>query len=267
MTEHPRCSKAGFIRLALRQVPLMLRSFFRQRALTFWTYGFSLAALFIGCSVLAGGDVDEEFRAMVGCWVVTLTLIGSGVYGVNRGLWEFFGGAAVERYRRSPIGGSAVLSYCIARYVVTLSAVALQLLLLGVAYGVAIWRRIDVITVTAVLAVGALVGLGLFSTTVVRSRRQSVILSNFLFAALFIGMIPDAKNPPVWLATLIRVLPSRHTTHALETVLIGRGGFADVAGSLLFLLFCAAVVVAIAVFRFDWLAFDRGNPEASGLEG
>jgi len=265
MADQNQPSSTPFVHLALRQLPLMMRSFARQRALVFWTYGFSLVALFFGCSILGGGQNSQDLRPLMGCAVMLMTMMGVGVYGVSSGIWDFFGGAAVERYRRPAAGGSAVLAFCLARFLVIGSAVLLQLLLLGVVYRVAVWNRIVLVLITLVLSDAVFVCLGLFCATVVRTRRQTLVLANFLFASLLVLAVIPTDMLPGWTAAVGRVLPSTHTMEVLQGSIIEFAGAGEVAGSMLYLLVVAVVLGVIAVRRFDWLALNKGSSEV--LEG
>ncbi|MBT4821135.1 MAG: hypothetical protein HON70_35820, partial [Lentisphaerae bacterium] len=111
MSESTPSGASATLRLTIAQLPLMLRSFCRQKALVFWTYGFSVAVLFFACTILAGmagsGDV---LRPPLASAVMMLTVMCAGLFGVNQGVWEFFGGGTLERYRRAPCGNAVNLS-------------------------------------------------------------------------------------------------------------------------------------------------------------
>ena len=138
-------------RLTLRQVPMMLRSFFRQGNQVFWNYGFFLLAQFFACSVLVGDAT--ELRPLLGCAVILLTVMAGGLYGVSNGLWNFFGGAVVERYRRSRYRTSAILAYLVSRFLIIYTAVLLQFASLYVFYDVRLFRSMPAFLAALALVV------------------------------------------------------------------------------------------------------------------
>ncbi len=268
MPESTNASVPETVSLAFQQVPLMLRSFLRQRALVLWTYGFSVVALFVGCSVLAGGgEGSAELRPLLGCAVVLLTALCAGVYGASRGIWDFFGGAAIDRYARCPNGGSAILAFCLARFLVLLSAAVLQLLLLAVVYKIPVWRSPIAILLVVILSAACYVGTGLLCATVVRSRRQTLVLSNFVFAVMlvFSGAMIPTDLLPAWTMGISRALPSWHTMQALQKIIIEFAPLKDVLTSVGVLAVAAAIVFGLSAWRFSWLALDEGA--GSILEG
>lgn len=277
MSESTRSGASGVLRLTLAQLPLMLRSFFRQKALVFWTYGFSVLVLFFACTILAGmagsGDV---LRPPLASAVMMLTVMCAGLFGVSQGVWEFFGGGTLERYRRAPCGRSSVWAFCTARYLVILSAGVLQLLLLRVVYGISTWAGLGVLLLVLVLATVSFVALGLACATVVRARHQTLVLANFLFIVL-IGtslvtmadrMARLQKQPlplPNWAVSFCRLWPSAQTYEALESVTGAAAKVGEIGGALVSLVLFSVVVIGVVAWRFDWLALNRGAEKT--LEG
>lgn len=256
--------------LSLRQTPFLLRAFFRQGNQVFWNYGFFLLLLIFACSLLAATD-PQSLRPMLGSAVMALSLMAGGVFGVSYGLWNFFRGGVVERYWRSPRRGAALGAYLASRFLVLISAVAVQILVLLFLYGVGkppegvpwsvggadLWALV----VAAVLAGAVFVAFGLCMVTLARAHFRSYFLSNLTFIALvvFSGALLPLELFPPWGAAIGRFLPSAHLMAAFQAVLAGGAGFGEVWQHLAMLASWLLLLIAVAWRTFDWMVLERAR--------
>jgi len=257
MTSAPASSSPGVLGLSLKQVPMILRSFCRQNGLMLWNYGFSLLVLFVACSLLAP---SELFRPFIASAIIVVTLVSGGLFGTSRGLWMFFGGSGAERYWTSAVAGSSVLAYCISRFVLTVTAALVQVLALGIVYRIDILHPLLPLLLVTVVAAACFVSLGALSASVATSRRRTAIVANVLFVLLIVALSVDAvaaEKIPTWL----NLLPSVQAMDLFHQLIEAAAGWGDVVKPVLGLILATIVFGAIAVLKFDWLAFDRGMAE------
>ena len=249
--------------LTFRQLPIVLRTFFRQANLVFWSFGFFLLLQLLGCGLLAALD-PGSLRPVLCSAVIAMTLLGGGIYGVSYGMWNFFRGGVLERYHRSPYRSSAVGAFLLSRFLVLFVAIAIQLVVVYLLFGVGRadlggirWRlNLGPLLAAVALADACFVLMGLCVVTLSRAHFQSYLISNLLFAVLSLGVMLTplklVKGP--WLA-----LPSAQVMLALEA-LLGQGvGWSGVWPHLWPLaLWCVALAV-VARQTFDWMVLDRAR--------
>ena len=246
------------VMLGARQVPVMLRSFLRQGNQAFWNYGFFLTVQILACSALLGEA--KELRPLVGSAVMLLTVIAGGLYGVSNGLWGFFGGCVVERYRRARYGASAVLGFLFTRFVIIYSAVLIQFASLYFLYHVRLLRSVPAFLVALALVVMCFVVLGFCIVTLSRSHYRTYLVGNILFVpmVIFCGAVMPVRMLPQWARAVSKVLPSTYAMEALQGGLGGYWGWAEIAVPLALLAGWTVILAAVALFSFDWGVLERG---------
>jgi len=254
--------------LTFRQMPLVLRSFFRQANLVFWSFGFFLLLQLLACALLGAAD-PKALRPMLVSAVMALTMIGGGIYGVSYGLWNFFRGGVLERYYRSPYRSSAVAAFLLSRFVVLFAAIVIQLALVYLLFGVgrvdlgrigghaATWRlSFGPLLAAVALADACFVLMGLCVVTLSRAHFQSYLFSNLLFAALALGV---TLTPLKLLGAAGQVLPSTQVMLALEGILGQGSGWSGVWLHLVALSAWCVGLAALARLTFDWMVLDRAR--------
>ena len=245
--------------LAVRQTPMILRAFFRQGNQVFWNYGFFLLALFFACTVLVTDDAISLRPVFTGA-AITLCLIGGGVYGVSYGTWNYFRGSVVERFLRSPEGGSTIIAFLLSRFLVLFTAVLLQLGFVRVFYGIGEFGSTSALLVTTALSSACFVLLGLCMVTLSRDHFRSYMFCNVVSACLvgFGGMVP-LRMMPQWVAPICRILPSGNTMLACQLVLAKGAGWAELWPYVAVLACWIAGLIVIAKLTFDWMILDRAR--------
>lgn len=256
MTDTPANASPGIVSLAMKQVPMILRSFCRQNGMMLWNYGFSLLVLFVACSLLAPNELLRPFIASA---IIVVTLVSGGLFGTSRGMWMFFGGSGAERYWTSASAGSSLAAYCISRFILTASAAVVQLLALGIVYRVDILHPLLPLLLISVLASACFVALGAFCASITGSRRGTAIVANILFVLLivFSGAVLPVKHLPAWAG----LMPSAQAMTSFDGLLSAAAGGGEIATRALGLVLATVVFGAVAAMKFDWLAFDRGMAE------
>ncbi len=243
---------------------LILKSFFRQKWLMFWNYVFPVIILFFGCSVLAGNVAD--IRPLIGAAIILLTMLAGGIYGVSQGIWCFFGGPSALHYRRAAKSNSALIAYCLARFVLVYSALILEMLILLFFYKVNFSSSIGSLLLFMAVGTVFFVLLGFFAVAVVRTQRETLVLANVLFAALivFSGAMIPLDFLPLWAYRLSLSLPSAHVMEGLQALIVQMAGIGEIAEHLLWLAAYAVILVVLVLWRFDWLVLDKGYANELG---
>ena len=248
--------------LAFRQVPIILRAFFRQGNQVFWNYGFFLLMLFFACSLFAQGD-PKSMRPLLGTTVMALALLSGGIYGVSYGMWNFFRGGVVERYLRSPWRASAPLAFLMSRFLILFSAVLVQAVALVFIYGVGVVGAGGWTALIACIALSdaCCVLVGFCMVTLSRAHYRSYLFSNLVFVCLVVmgGVAIPLGQMPLWVARAGLLLPSAHITLAISAILAGGAGWWGAGPHLVCLCAWTAGLGVVAWWTFDWMVLDRAR--------
>lgn len=251
------------LKLGVRQTPVMLRVFHRRPGLIFANYGMGLLLLFLACFVVSGRIV--ELQRLLSCAVLTLTVMAGGVYGVGQGIWRFFSGPGADRCRRATHGSSALIGFCISRFIVVYVTVLLQLLLLSAALRSELLSRLVPLLAFTALACAVLVIFGLFLAVIVSSWRQAVLVCNAFFILLaglvMGGIMAESCDMPSWLAAIGGLLPSLHMMQGYQALLVGTGNWGELVCPSLWLVGTAAVLAPLVLWRFNWRVLGKGMIE------
>jgi len=222
-----------------------------------------LLLLFLACFVVSGRIV--ELQRLLSCAVLALTVTAGGVYGVGQGVWRFFCGPGADRCRRATHGASALIGFCISRFIVVYVTVLLQLLLLSTILRSELVSRLVPLLVFTALSCGVLVVFGLFLAVIVSSWRQAVLVCNTFFVLLaglvMGGIMAEACDMPAWLAAIGGVLPSFHTMSGYQALLVGTGSWGEIVCPSLWLVGTAVALAPLILWRFNWRVLGKGMVE------
>jgi ABC-2 type transport system permease protein len=251
---------------------MILRAFFRQGNQVFWNYGFFLLLQVVACSVLAANGADQaqgraaaearDLKPLLGCAVLTLSLLAGGIYGTTYGLWNFFRGGVIERYWRSRSRFSTIAAFLLARFLVLFTSGLIQVALLYYVYGVGRGRiSFGVLAASLALADVTFVVLGLAAVMVSRDHFRSYFVSNLLFALLvvFSGAVRPLEALPGWAKAAGEALPASHAMEAIQQSLAQSAAWDHVAVSFGMMGLWTVLFVALTAFTFNWLVFERAR--------
>lgn len=186
--------------------------------------------------------------------LLTVTVLGAACFGLpttivserERGVWR--------RYRLVPAPTSAILASTLAaRYVMTLLAVVLQLVL-AVAIGMPLPSDPLGLLVTFTCSAIAFIGVGLViamladNVPAVQALGQSVFLPMLIIG----GVAVPLSRLPEWAQIVSSFLPGRYSVQAIQTVFNGAGlGNATFSLAVLVIIGAAGGFAASRLFRWD----------------
>jgi ABC-2 family transporter len=236
----------------LHHLALTLRLNFRSKQAI--VYGYVVPIFFlIAFGVVFRATKPPLIREMG--QLITVTILGGACFGMptsmvaerERGVWR--------RYRLLPTAiGGMIASAMVARFVIILSAVLLQIILARAFLGTPFPEHPIGMAAAFAFATFAFLGLGL----IIAMLADTVPSVQALGQAIFLPMImvggvgiPLGKLPPLW-QTVAGFFPGRYAVEALQACQKGNGlsgaGFALAALTLIGVSGC---VVAVKLFRWD----------------
>ncbi|HEY4683112.1 MAG TPA: ABC transporter permease [Candidatus Acidoferrales bacterium] len=239
-----------------RLTALRLRLVARNRAALFFTFIFPLVFLLVYGGLLAGSDPQATSYLMGP--VVTLTVMGSGFWGLGIQLVMSRERGILRRFRLAPIGAGHMLgSSILANYLFQIPVILIEFAgahwLFKMPWpanplAIAFWSTLGLIAFSA---------LGLIIASVANTMQETQVINNlFWFALLFLSgaTIPLPMLPP-WVQRFALFLPATYLVTALQGVML-RG-----VSTRHLLPEVAALLVAFAVgFGISWRLF-RWEPE------
>jgi ABC-2 type transport system permease protein len=97
-----------------------------------------------------------------------------------------------------------------------------------------------------------ILGIGLFVSTVTNTQQQAMFVS-FFFMMIFIlmsGLFTSVESMPLWAQQVDKLNPVAYFIRIIRMVLLKGSGFTDIQRDFFSLLFLAAVILSLSVWRY-----------------
>lgn len=186
--------------------------------------------------------------------LLTVTILGGACFGLpttlvserERGVWR--------RYRLAPVGiGTLVTGTLVARYVIVLTAVVMQL---GLAMMIGRWVPAHPASLwfTCSIVMFALLGMGLVIAALADTVPAVQALGQCLFLPMLIvgGVAVRLETMPAWVLPVSAFLPGRYAVEAIQSCVNGEGLTAMTFPlSALFVMGSAGCLAGAKLFRWD----------------
>jgi len=250
--------------LTLRQVKYTNRSFFRNPASAWFTFGFPLMFLVIFTAIFGG---TQKFM-LNGAFVVvrtstyyipaiaTFSIITATYTNLAMSVTFLREAGTLKRIRGTPMPGADYLAARIIHAVL----VAILLTIIVTLFGVVFYhahvtgRTLPAFSVTVVVGAACFSALGLAITSVIPNADAApAIVNASILPLLFLsGVFIPLQDHTAWYVTLAKVFPVYHFAHAmLGAFFLPRGtGFAGT--DLLVMAVWGVAGVLFAIWKFSW---------------
>lgn len=237
------------IRIALMNIRLVMRT----KTAFFFTFLFPLIFLFVYAGIFARGR-PEAVLYLFGP-LVTLTIMGSGFWGLGMQSVMQRERGSLRRYRLAPIGaGSMVFSSLLANYLLEIPTIALLVLCARAFFHMPL--QIDPLTLLALVTVGtfAFSGFGLTIASVANTMQEAQVFNNVVwFTLLFLsGVTVPLPMLPGWIQRFAVFLPATYMVTSFQAILVGHQSLFDQSAPMLVLLVSGTFGMLFAWKLFRW---------------
>ena len=196
-------------------------------------------------------DLDYKTFMVPGILVLLVTLIGGFLSSMNIVREKEMG--TIEQINVTPIRKHQfIIGKLIPFWILGLFELTLGLLLMRFLFNIHIIGNIGLLYLFAGTYLLAVLGLGLFISTITDTQQQSMFVSWF-FLVIFIlmsGLFTAIENMPVWAQILTRLNPIRYFIEVVRMVVLKGSGFSDIIGHLAVILMFAVIINVFAIWRY-----------------
>ena len=250
------------IRIALMSIRLVMRT----KAALFFTFLFPLLFLFVYLGFFARGNPDADLYYFGA--VVTLTIMGSGFWGLGMQSVMQRERGSLRRYRLAPIGpGSMVLSSLLANYLLGLPTIALLVVCAMGFFHMPL--RFSLLTLLVLVTAGtfAFAGFGLTISSIANTMQEAQVYNNVIwFGLLFLsGVTVPLPMLPQWIQRFAAFLPATYLVTSFQAIMVKRESLFDLGAELLALLVSGTFGLLFAWKLFRWEKEERISRRAKLL--
>src|SRR5208337_2592979 len=237
----------------LRIALLTIRLVMRTKVALFFTFIFPLVFLFVYAVLIARGNPDVV--AYVFGPVITLNIMGSGLWGLGMQAVMQRERGSLRRYRLAPIGPRTILlSNLLANYLLQLPTIGLLLFAAMVFFHMPM--KIGWATLLFLVTVGtfAFAGFGLTIASVANTMQEAQVYNNLIwFPLLFLsGATFPLPMLPHWVQRVAIFLPATHLVTAFQGVMTGGQPLSAYTAQLLALMVSGTCGLLLAWKLFRW---------------
>jgi imidazolonepropionase-like amidohydrolase/ABC-type multidrug transport system permease subunit len=245
----------------LSQIRMTLRLSLRDRSVLFFNYIFPLMFFFLFAQIFhaEGGGMTQVVAI-----VLTIGVLGTGLMGAGIRAAADREQNILRRFKVAPIGAAPILvSSMVTGLFQYLPQVILVLFLARTIYKMPRVEHTASLLLFLSLGVLAFRAIGGIIAAVVNSMQESQILVQLLYMPmLMLGGVIPVQIMPSWLQTIAQFVPSTHLSTGMQSILLGRGGFAANLTAAGALAATAVVGTFLGVKLFRWEKEEKMRPAA-----
>jgi ABC-type multidrug transport system permease subunit len=235
----------------------------RTKVALFFTFIFPLVFLFVYAVLIARGNPDVV--AYVFGPVITLNIMGSGLWGLGMQSVMQRERGSLRRYRLAPIGARTILmSNLLANYLLQLPTISLLLLTALVFFHMPM--KIGWLTLLVLVTVGtfAFAGFGLTIASVANTMQEAQIYNNLVWVTLLFlsGVTFPLPMLPRWIQRLAMFFPSTYLVSAFQGVMAQAESLLDHWPEMLVLVTSGVFGLLFAMKLFRWEKEERISTRA-----
>lgn len=196
-------------------------------------------------------NLDYKTFMVPGILVLLLTLIGGFLSSMNIVREKEIG--TIEQINVTPIKKyQFITGKLLPFWILALGELTFGLLLMRFLFHIHIIGNIGLLYLFASVYLFAILGLGLFISTITETQQQAMFVSWF-FLVIFIlmsGLFTAIENMPGWAQTLTLMNPLRYFIEVIRMVILKGSGLHDIYGHLLTIFVFAVIINAFAIWRY-----------------
>ena len=196
-------------------------------------------------------NLDYKTFMVPGILVLLLTLIGGFLSSMNIVREKEIG--TIEQINVTPIKKHQfIIGKLLPFLVIGLGELTLGLLLMRYLFGIRIVGNIGVLYLFSSIYLVAILGFGLFISTITETQQQAMFVSWF-FLVVFIlmsGLFTAIENMPAWAQAITAANPVRYFIEVIRMVILKGSGIRDITMHLLIISVFAVIINAFAIWRY-----------------
>lgn len=186
-----------------------------------------------------------------GVLVLLLTLVGGFLSALNIVREKEIG--TIEQINVSPLKKwQFILGKLVPFWVIGMIVLTIGLLVARLFYGIIPAGSLFLLYLLAAVYLVALLGFGLFISTVSNNQLQSMFIA-FFFIMIFVlmsGLFTSVDSMPVWARSIAAFLPITHFMKAVRMIILKGSGFTDIAPTFLIELLFAIGLNTLAIWNY-----------------
>lgn len=195
--------------------------------------------------------MNYKFFMVPGILVILLTMVGGFLSALNVVKEKEMG--TIEQINVTPIGKAEfILGKLTPFWVLGLIILTIGLLISWVAYGIVPVGSIFTIYAFAGVYLVAILGLGLFVSTISHTQQQAMLISFFLMMLFILlgGLYTSIDSMPLWAQTFAKVNPVTYFIQVMRLIILKGSGFTDIWKHFLSVLAFGVFMNALAVWNY-----------------
>jgi ABC-2 type transport system permease protein len=247
----------------LRIALLTIRLVMRTKVALFFTFIFPLVFLFVYAVLIARGNPDVV--AYVFGPVITLNIMGSGLWGLGMQSVMQRERGSLRRYRLAPIGPrTMLLSNLLANYLLQLPTISLLLVTALVFFHMPMKIGWATLLVLATVGTFAFAGFGLTISSVANTMQEAQIYNNLVWVTLLFlsGVTFPLPMLPRWIQRLAMFFPSTYLVSTFQGVMAQADPLLDHWPEMLALVTSGVFGLLFALKLFRWEKEERISTKA-----
>ena len=186
-----------------------------------------------------------------GILVVLVTIIGMFLTGMNIAREKEIG--TIEQLNVTPIKKyQFIIGKLLPFWIIGLFELSFGLIFAKIIFDIPIIGSLPLIFLVAAIYLLAVLGIGLFVSTVTETQQQAMFIAWF-FMVIFIlmgGIFTPVESMPAWAQTVAFFNPIAHFNKALRMIMLKGSDLSDIQQTIYFLLIYAAVILSMSVWRY-----------------
>jgi ABC-2 type transport system permease protein len=196
-------------------------------------------------------ELNYKTFMVPGILVLLVTIIGLFLSGMNLVREKEIG--TIDQINVTPIRKyQFIIGKLVPFWIIGLFELAFGLSLGKLLFDIPIAGNLFVVFGFAAIYLLAILGIGLFISTITQNQLQSMFFS-FFFMLIFIlmsGLFTSVESMPDWAQQIDRINPVYYFIRVMRMVLLKGSGFADIIREFVAISIYASVVLSLAVWRF-----------------
>jgi ABC-2 type transport system permease protein len=196
-------------------------------------------------------NLDYKTFMVPGILVLLLTLIGGFLSSMNIVREKEIG--TIEQINVTPIRKHQfIIGKLLPFWIIGIGELTLGLLLMRFLFQIQIVGNIGILYLFASVYLLAILGFGLFISTITETQQQAMFVSWF-FLVIFIlmsGLFTAIENMPPWAQMITMLNPLRYFIEVVRMVILKGSGFRDITTHLSIIMAFALIINVFAIWRY-----------------
>lgn len=196
-------------------------------------------------------ELDYKTYMVPGILVLLVTIIGMFLSSMNVVREKELG--TIEQINVSPVKKyQFIIGKLLPFWIIAIFELAFGLFLARLIFGIPVVGSIALIFAIASIYLFAILGVGLFISTLVNTQQQAMFLAWF-FAVVFVimsGLFTPIESMPQWIKNINIINPIAYFIQIMRMIMLKGSGLKDVASPVISIIIYAFVSLTLAIIRY-----------------